>query len=438
MKKKILLTIWPPFWPKIPPLGIASLQEFLLKKHIKADLSDFNNIFYNLSPPDLKKSYLVSCPKAFEENIHGIIKNNFRIEYEGAINKILQYDIVGFSCFKSNLNATLKTIKDLKTKKAGIEIILGGPEITRLYLKNPDKFSDEIENLSDSIVVGEGELPILNYITKKSPSKKISRFYELDNLKELPFPKYNGIDLQRYPKKDAISILFSRGCFKKCTFCSERLLHKKFRTRPVSDVIKEIDYHLSNNGIKYFIFHDSMINADLKKLEKLCEAIIEKFGSVKWEAQLYIRDDISQTLLEKMKKSGCYNLFIGLESGCDKTLRNMNKGFATKTVLSLFKKLVSSDLSFGVSIIVGYPGETEKDFRESLNFLIRNKELIPKIEQLNPFTYYDGTDTDKKFDYSINKSSLARFRIFIDEIKRHNIRHTNAFLGNLIEKDAGI
>ena len=251
-------------------------------------------------------------------------------------------------------------------------------------------------------------------------------------LKDLPFPEYRGVDLKNYPKNDSIPMLFSKGCVRKCRFCSERLLYKNFRQRPVKNILEEISYHQQQNMIKYFIFHDSMINASLENLEELCDGIIDRFGSINWEAQLYIRE-MDEGLLEKMKLSGCYNLFIGLESGSDTTLQRMNKGFTTKDAINLFRKLTKVGLSFGISLITGYPGETEKDHKESLDFVIKNRQYIPKIEQINPFTYYDGTDVDIETGYSFD-TAIRRFNEFVQEIKHHSFRYTNAFLGNLIER----
>lgn len=101
---------------------------------------------------------------------------------------------------------------------------------------------------------------------------------------------------------------------------------------------------------------------------------------------------MSDELLSKLKESGCYDLFIGLESGCSKTLKNMNKGFTPEEAKDFFQKLNFAGLFFGVSLIVGYPRETEEDSEQSLKFLIENKDIIPKIEQINPYIYYDGTD----------------------------------------------
>ena len=423
---KVLLIIAPPFWPKMPPLGIGYLQAFLIKNNIECDILDLNNIFYNLASGKLKKSWLISCNTFLEENILDLIQKNHPEEFKKLMDTMLGYKIIGFSCFKSNMHSTLKLARLLKSRDKSIRIIFGGPETTREYFKK----SRNINSSADFTVIGEGEKSLLSYIKNSSAKNRLSLFSELDNLDKSAFPVYKGLDINSYPRKNSIPVLFSRGCVRKCRFCSERLLYKKFRVRPVKNVIEEIRHHRSKNKTEYFIFHDSLINGDMKKLEKLCDKIIENFGSINWEAQIAIRNDISQKLLDKMKKSGCYNLFVGLESGCQKTLKNMNKGFSLKDAVNFFKKLNNAHLFFGISIIIGYPGETEHDFRKSLDFIIKNKALIPKIEQVNPFTYYDGISAGK----NSHKNSPRRLDIFIREIKSHGFKYTNAFIGNLIEK----
>jgi len=153
---------------------------------------------------------------------------------------------------------------------------------------------------------------------------------------------------------------------------------------------------------------------------------------------MVIRSDMSEQLLKKMKKSGCYNLFIGLESGSAATLKRMHKGFSPDEASRFFAKLKSAGFSFGISVIVGYPGESAKDFKESLDFILRHREIIPKIEQVNPFTYYDGTSVFPKGDYKLNKASLSRMDYFVRRIKEQGFKYTNAFLGNLIEKDGRV
>ncbi|MBI4650890.1 B12-binding domain-containing radical SAM protein [Candidatus Desantisbacteria bacterium] len=432
--KKILLTILPVFWPKMPTLGISYLQVYLKDKSINADILDLNNTFFNLSGEDIKKSWFISCNTFLEENILSLIKNEHSDKFYESINKMLQYDIVGFSCFKSNFKTTIEVIKMLKFRKNSIKIILGGPEIARQYFKSGKRISNEIKEIADFIVVGEGEKSVYDYVEERIEKGTVRVFSQLENLDNIPYPEFTETNLNNYQKTSAIPLLFTRGCIRKCGFCSEKLLFKGFRSRSVVSVINEIKYHRENKDIKYFIFFDSMLNADVNKLEELCDEIINNFGSINWEAQIAVRNDMDINLFKKMKKSGCYNLFIGLESGSENTLKRMNKGFTAFDAENFFKKLIDADLFFGISIIVGYPGETEEDFWDSLNFVIQRKNIIPKIEQINPFTYYDGTDTDVSFDYKTNPESMKRMGIFVEQIKKHSFKYTNAFLGNLIEK----
>lgn len=434
MAANLLLTILPLFWPKMPPLGLGYLQSYLQSKRISADIFDLNNFFYSLADGNLKKQWLVSCNLPLENKIFSFIRLKYSHEFQQAVDTMLRYDVVGFSCFKSNLAFTLEIARILKLKKKNIKIILGGPEMCRQFFKLGDKINNQYGRLADYFIIGEGEKPLYNYLTGKSAGKTIAKFEQLKSLSKIAFPRYRGLDFNVYPRKTAMALQFSRGCIKSCNFCSERLLYKGFRRRDTGELIKEISYFKSKHGIDNFIFFDSMINADLSGLEGLCDQIVEKFGSIHWEAQLAVRPDMPERILRKMKTSGCYNLFIGMESGSKTVLKKMNKGFSVEEALTFFKKLKKCGLFFGISIITGYPQETKSEFKESLDFVIKHKDLIPKIEQVNPFTYYDGTSADKSSDYKLNQESLNRMEEFIKGIKEHNFRYTNAFLGNLVEK----
>ncbi|MBU2062829.1 MAG: hypothetical protein KKF93_00355, partial [Candidatus Omnitrophica bacterium] len=73
----------------------------------------------------------------------------------------------------------------------------------------------------------------------------------------------------------------------------------------------------------------------------------------------------------------------------------------------------------------------------SLRFLIENKSLIPKIEQINPFVYYEGTSIDKTADHKYNSKIMEDTADFIAELKRHRFKMTSAFLNNLVEEGSG-
>jgi len=197
---KPLLAIMPPFWPKTPPLGIGYLQAFLAKNNIDCDILDLNNIFYNLASGGLKKSWLVSCNAFLEENIFDLIQKNYPEEFKKVIDKILGYEIAGFSCFKSNIHSTLRLARLLKSRNRDIKIIFGGPEIARQFFKAPGRFPEDIKNTADFIIAGEGEKSLLDLVQLRKLDK-LRIFDELSSLNDLPFPVYKGVDINLYPRK---------------------------------------------------------------------------------------------------------------------------------------------------------------------------------------------------------------------------------------------
>lgn len=437
---KILLTLAPVFWPKMPPLGINYLKAFAASQGFSVDVSDLNNYFYNLASCDLKKEWLVSCNVGLEENILKIIETRHLKEWRQCLKTMSDYDVVGFSVFKSNFKTTQGLARRLKRLNPRVKILFGGPEMARQYFRADLKFNrgaeipgfQELNEFCDHVIVGEGERPFAEYL-KKRKLPFLSAFQELPDLNNLPFPRYDGLKRSLYPRPDAAALLFSRGCPRRCRFCSERLLYRSFRRRSLESLLDEIAFH-KTQGVRYFVFHDSMFNADLKALNAFCDLVIARFGSILWEAQIGVRRGMSRTLLEKIKRSGCYNLFIGLESGCDKTLKNMRKGFNRREALSLFKGLKKAGLNFGVSLIVGYPAETEEDFVESLSYILKNKDFISKVEQINPFVHYDGTNVCAEVGDLASFKALGRMEVALGAFKECGIRYTNAFVGNLIEK----
>ncbi|MFH1093107.1 MAG: B12-binding domain-containing radical SAM protein [Candidatus Omnitrophota bacterium] len=433
-KNKTALVLTPPFEPGLPPLSLIHLGAFLISKEQNISLYDLNNQFFNLADDKLKKEWMISPNAQFEENMPQILRKNFLKSLEQTEIELAQFDVLGFSCYKSNLKTTFDLARSIKKKNPDIKIVLGGPEITRHYFKDKTVLQGEPFNSADLLVVGEGEKPLYDFIQGQTETK-IAYFEEIDDLNIYnPIAGYKLLNLKQYPKKDSVALLLNRGCLRTCRFCSERLLYKKTRTRSIENIVKEIEVHVWENQIQSFIFNDSMLNMNLARLERLCDEIIKKFGRINWEAQMGVRPEMSGRLLEKIAQSGCYNLFVGLESGCDNTLEDMRKGFTSMDALMFFKKLKKAGLAFGVSLIVGFPKETEEDAQESLRFLLDNKEYIPKIEQINPFVYYEGTDTHPEDDYRRKGQIAERTRLFIDALRKNNFKMTKAFINNLVAK----
>ena len=91
-----------------------------------------------------------------------------------------------------------------------------------------------------------------------------------------------------------------------------------------------------------------------------------------------------------------------------------------------------SGLQFEISLITGFPDETEEDFNQTLYFIKDNKKLIPKIAQVNPFVEYPPSKINKTGLASI-KASRGRVSKLIKMLDEENIKYTSSFINNLIE-----
>ena len=409
--KKIALVIGPPFWLKTPHLGLEYIKNYL-KNKAKVFIFDLNLYFYRLWA--MRPKEWLSLNKEFEKNLFDTTKKRFKEELKELTKKLSCYDYVGFSLFKRNADFSLKLAKEIKENSKNTKIILGGPQLR------------EENFLQETTVEGEGEIPLSKIIEGE---RKEKFFYEeIEDLDTLGFLTLNNYDLNFYK---VLPLLSSRGCIKRCKFCSEWNLYRKFRQHSPKYMAEQIEYLLRKYNISQFSFQDSLINANLAWLEEFCKLTIAKRIKINWEAQIIVRKDMESSLMRLMKQAGCINLFIGLESGSDKVLKAMDKGFSSSEAQEFFIRLNKENLMFEVSIIVGYPQESEEDFRKTLEFLKKNKRIIPKIAQISGFTLYKNSLIYKE-NPKIEPSLInRRLREIVKFIEREKIPHKKAFIDNL-------
>ena len=415
MDELVYLIQAPPFWLKTPPLALAYLENYIKNKGLMVKVRDLNIELFKLAKIAVKDWLTLNLE--FEEGLFSFAEQNFTQLLESLYAQIKNYELIGFSLFKRNVPFSFSLANKIKEIFPEKNIIFGGPEVL---------FLDWQKNLAPdySWVIGEGEIPL--YKTISGGHKGIYRFEEIDNLDNLPFLDFNALNLKLY--SPVIPLISSRGCPNTCNFCTERKLYQRFRFHSPEYIVEEIKCLVQKYKTNNFIFCDSLINYNNKWLQDFCSLVIKNKLNIKWEAQMRVYKKFSRELGALMKKSGCYNLFVGLESGSNNMLRAMNKGFNLETALDFFKSLNKAKLQFEISLIFGYPGETEGNFRDSLDFIRQNKKLIPKIAQANPFVDYLG-DHENKYPLNTVKS---RIRKFLRILELEKIRYTKSFINNLI------
>lgn len=428
-KKDIFLILAPLFYTKLPPLSLAYLSEFLEQKGIGVCCHDLNIQWYRTADAADRKEWAKQNNAVFQQKITRewinydnpiIIELMKKIDHE-------EPKIIGFSLFKNNYYPTFKIAALIRSRHPDIPFIFGGPEAQHIERKEDKKYADHI-------IIGEGECALFDLLQQKGLKaiKRKQEDAELIDINKVPWPRFRGLDRRCYDNHTALPLLMSRGCIRQCAFCSERFLYTKYRCRDPRLLVEEIQHHTQQNGITHFVFHDSLINGDLARLRAFCELLIEKEPAISWEAQCCIRPDMVPELFLRMKKSGCVNLFIGLEAASDPVLRRMNKGFTREEARMFFERLTAAGLHFEISLITHFPGETKKEFEETCAFIKENKHIIPKIAQINPFIPYRGTPAAAMFCTADEKSGLEKMNALVSLCMEEKIPFTRGYIGNLL------
>jgi len=128
-------------------------------------------------------------------------------------------------------------------------------------------------------------------------------------------------------------------------------------------------------------------------LEELCDLIVKNNIRINWSAQASIRKGMTRDFLMKLKEAGCHTLMYGIESGSNKILKLMNKQFTAELAEEVMRNTYEAGIQANFNIIIGFPGETEIEFQESVDFVKRNLEFS-QIIALNVLSISKGSDLD--------------------------------------------
>ena len=220
------------------------------------------------------------------------------------------------------------------------------------------------------------------------------------DLDSLPWPAYHLFKMEHYtnlqPATDHVdgarsfSILTSRGCPYRCTFCSQSIMPIKWRSRSPESVLAEWKHLVEDLGAQEIGVLDDSANIRVKRLEELASSLIEqKLNHVPWIFVNGIRANLaSKELLSLLKNAGLKRTAFGVESGDPEILRSIDKKVDHDTIRQAFKNAKEIGLETIAFMIIGLPGETRETMQRTIDFAI---ELDPVIANFSMMTPYPGT-----------------------------------------------
>ena len=280
------------------------------------------------------------------------------------------------------------------------------------------------------------ELPELDAVIGTGDYKDITEVINLtlQGEKIIRYGNQNSIDINELPRRistfgTSAYLKISEGCDNRCSFCIIPALRGSYRSRKMEDILEEAD-KLSQNGIKELniIAQDiTRYGIDLYGNYKLSELLkkLAEIEGIEWIRLLYsYPDEFSDELIDTMVKEDkiCKYLDIPLQHASNTILRKMARKSSKEMAYKLIEKLRKSmpDIVLRTSLIVGFPGETEEDFKELYDFV-----SIVKFNRLGVFTYSREEDTaaynmPEQIDEDVKLARLEKIMLKQKDISQEN------------------
>lgn len=175
-------------------------------------------------------------------------------------------------------------------------------------------------------------------------------------------------DLFAYDIDEYVDIRTSISCPFSCAFCGFPEHAGKFQTADAQYLEKELNRLARIESLKGLKFIDDTFNVPVKRFKEILRMLIKNKYKFKWNSNFRCQF-VDREMVELMKESGCEMVFLGLESGSNQILKNMNKSAGVEDYLEGIRLLKEYGIITFASFIIGFPGETEQTVKETLCFI---------------------------------------------------------------------
>ena len=368
----------------------------------------------------------------------------------------------------TNLMTKLNVIRTMRWIRVQPElektlIVLGGPDVTH----NTREYLQAGAHL---IVIGEGEqtmleiaqagfypakwpdIPGLAYLLPDETVFKTTARTKLRSLEELPLPNRQKIDLQLYLdawKKahghSAVSISTQRGCPYTCKWCSTAVYGQSYRRRSPGAVVDEIAWLQQHYQFDLIWFVDDVFTVSHKWLEQFRDELKSRNVQVQFEC-ITRADRMTDEVIDVLKEAGCFRVWIGAESGSQAVIDAMDRRVDVHQVRAMLKSAKKAGIQTGTFIMLGYPGETEADIRETIHHLqdadpdlftitvaypIKGTSLYEEVESniQTDLEWENRTDRDLDFGRTYRRRYYDfAVRWTVNAVHWHKSRHQHGLL----------
>jgi len=381
--------IQPKAWGKpnvFPPIGLAYVAAVLEKSHIVS---------------------IIDAPTEGWQNLEEDYGNTYRVglSNQQIAEKLNRFspDVVGIEIPFSGWSRTAFSVASMvKSVDKDIVVFLDG--------QHPSAMPNECLTRRDVdfVIIGERENTVLELVNdlerrtedfagvkglgfvKNGKTVITEQRPPIEDLDSLPFPArhllpnevYNAVvkelPLRGEIRKPWTIMITSRGCPYNCVFCSNcTVWGKRWRSRSPANVVDELEDVVKRFGVEQIDFYDDNMTLDRKRMATICDLIVERDLRVEWFTPNGIRaDTLDETLLRKMKRSGCKKIRLAPESGVQRVVNEIiKKNLDLKAVEQAVISSKKVGIGVGCFFVIGLIGETKDDIEETIRYAHKLRKL---------------------------------------------------------------
>ncbi len=318
-------------------------------------------------------------------------------------------ELVGITATTLSINNAAALAAVLKEKNRNIRTVIGGPHVSAVPEETLRKLT-----AFDFAVIGEGEetvAELLEVLAGKRDAAGVSGLAyrdgeairinppraPIENLDALPMPAwdmlpdypnpYKPLEVAFSQKEGQGSLITSRGCPFLCRYCPKNVFGKKVRNHSVSYVMDMIRLQYTRFKVRDIEIYDDTLTMQKERIVELCNALIKEKLDLIWSANARV-DQVDEEMLALMKKSGCWKIAFGVESGDVRVLEKMGKRIDLEKAKKIFRAADEMGFVNRGYFIIGYPTETVDSILNTIRYA---KESSFHMVQFNAFTPLPGS-----------------------------------------------
>ena len=351
-----------------------------------------------------------------------------------------------------------------------------------------DNFKKYLQAGADFVILGEGEMTLLELMTSLTNKTSYQNLegiaYLADgevvnfgkrpvmrNLDLLPFPAWDLVDAERYRKLwvkkqgyFSLNLATSRGCTYKCNWCAKPIFGNRYNVRSPENILAELKTLVQVFGADHIWFCDDIFGLKPGWIAQFADLIESE--NLKFKFKIQSRADLllDEQIVKDLARAGCYEIWIGAESGSQKILDAMDKGITVEQIYKSRFLLRKYGIRAAFFLQFGYPGETKQDIDKTIQMVV---DLMPeeigisvsyplpgtkfydsvKGELMDKTNWKDSDEMAMMFQHAYPENYYRELQRYVHRVYRYNknvsdwkenLHQRNGISRNMIRKVASI